>query len=114
MRKPPLLQRLRAKKQVRSAGPVVVGVSWYSEDEWAKVKSFAADPDVFEASFDEWLAMAESALGQLTSMGIVPTKVFIEAQAFKEWCARKSMPNNAQSRSEYVSERIQLTPPPTA
>ncbi|HEV7837240.1 MAG TPA: hypothetical protein VGO75_04165 [Gemmatimonadaceae bacterium] len=36
MRKPPLLQRLRAKKQQRAQIPMVMGVGWYSEVEWVR------------------------------------------------------------------------------
>ncbi len=106
MRKAPLLQRLRAKKQQQAQIPIVMGVSWYSEVEWAKVKAFAADPVVFESSFEEWSAMAEQALRDLTGANIEPAKVFIEANELKLWCRNKGLPNNASARGEFVTEKL--------
>ena len=62
MRKPSLLERLRAKKH--SPRPVI-GVAWYDELNWAMVKATALDAYRFENSFAEWLAMATQTLANL-------------------------------------------------
>ena len=55
MRKPDLLQRLRAKKHEKERA---LAVAWYDELNWAMVKSTAIDPHRFESSYAEWHAMA--------------------------------------------------------
>ncbi|MGM9485859.1 hypothetical protein [Ideonella sp. YS5] len=80
------------------------GVVWYTEAEWAKVKETSVDPERFEASYSEWIQMAEQGLQQLQAMGIVPSKVQVVAQDFFAWCLVKGKQNSAESRSEYVLE----------
>jgi hypothetical protein len=103
-KKPPLLQRLRQKKQVRKR--IVTGVCWYTEGQWARLKETATDPERFEATYEEWSAMAEGELLHLSKAGIIPAKVLIDPDAFSAWCKEKSIPNDASARAEYVS--IQL------
>ena len=112
-RKPPLLQRLRAKKQ-HAAGAMVVGVSWYTESEWAKVKAFARDPEVFESSFPEWCTMAEDALREVAKAGINPVKVLVSAEELRQWCESKGKHNNASARAEFVSEKLRSENPSRA
>ena len=45
MNKPNPMQRLRAKNKARMP---VAGVTWYTADNWARVKAAATDPDRFE------------------------------------------------------------------
>lgn len=103
MRKPPLLERLRAKKRSQS---IVAGVTWYIEETWAQVKASASDPERFEESFPEWEAMAISALSKLRSSGVRAVEFHIIPQELFAWCALNSKVNNAASRAEFVSEKL--------
>ena len=104
MKKPPLLERLRQKKQSRKA--IVSGVCWYTESDWARLKKTATDPERFEATFDEWSAMAEQQLLQVQKAGIVPVKVLIDPDEFSAWCKRNAKINKASARAEYVATRL--------
>jgi hypothetical protein len=99
-----LSERLRKKQ--RQAAPLVVGVSWYNEAEWAHVKAASADPECFEPSFVEWSAMAEQALVELKQRGVKPVKVFVVAQELLAWCLVHNKPNDAGARAEFVSEKV--------
>lgn len=103
-KKPPLLRRLRKKKRDRTR--IVTGVCWYTESQWVRVKKTATDPERFEATFDEWSAMAEDALLELRKAGIIPVKVLIDPDEFSAWCKGKSKRNNASARARYVSEQL--------
>ena len=104
MRKPSLLERLRAKKRNRA---VLVGVTWYSSETWAQVKANAADPERFEESFAEWEAMAIAALREFLRSGVQAVKFHIIPEEFFAWCALNNKLNNAESRAEFVSEKLQ-------
>ena len=73
MKKPSLLDRLRAKKAQPTA--MAVGVTWYAPEEWTRVKAAATDPELFENTFAEWEAMANEALATVRASVPNPIKV---------------------------------------
>jgi hypothetical protein len=103
MRKPSLIERLKAKKRNRS---MLVGLTWYTEETWSQVKAAASDPECFEESFPEWKAMAVSALRGFLRSGVRAVEFQIDPQEFFAWCALNGKVNNAESRSEFVSEKL--------
>jgi hypothetical protein len=86
----------------------VVGVGWYTEPEWASVKAAAADPELFEESFSEWVAMAEEALARMRVSGMEPRKVLVKSSELLAWCLAHAKVNNAPSRAEFVSEQMRI------
>jgi methylthioribose-1-phosphate isomerase len=103
MRKPSLLERLRSKKKARST---VVGVTWYTEEDWSKVKAAATDPERFEGTYSEWNAMAVEAVADLKKVGVNTVKFFVIPNELLPWCLAHNKPNNAASRAEFVSEKL--------
>jgi hypothetical protein len=103
MRKPSLLERLRAKKRTKS---MLVGITWYTKETWAQVKAAAVDPERFENSFVEWQAMAVSARRELQRSGATALEFHIIPQELFDWCVLNSKVNNAESRAEFVSEKL--------
>jgi hypothetical protein len=103
MRKPSQLERLRAKKRTQS---MIVGVTWYTAETWVQVKAAAIDPGRFENSFSEWEAMAVSARKALQRSGARALEFYIIPQELFDWCALNSKVNNAESRAEFVSEKL--------
>jgi hypothetical protein len=93
---------LRPKQ--RGAG-VHVGVGWYVEEEWAKVKAAAADPERFEEAYAEWVQVAESALAELRAAGVNAEKCYIVAEELLAWCIAHGKPNDGASRAEFVAEQ---------
>lgn len=100
-KKRPLLERLRLKKAVQQE----VAVAWYTPQEWARVKAVAADPEVFEDSFEEWEAMATDALHDMRNAGIISFKVLISADELQAWCLAHGKPVRADARAQYVLEK---------
>jgi hypothetical protein len=88
----------------KEAPQIHVGVSWYEEAEWAKVKASAVDSRLFEETFGEWQEMAEKALSELRGAGIKPNKCYIKAEELHAWCLAHGKKNDAAARSEFVSE----------
>jgi hypothetical protein len=104
MKKRRLKQRLRAQRLTR-ASPVV-GVAWYSADQWADVRASATDAERFESSYSEWLKMAEDALRDLELAGMTPVKVLVKASELAAWCLVHGKPNNAGARAQFTSEKM--------
>ena len=65
------MQRLRVKKQVKK----LAGVAWYADEQaWAEIKRKALDPEVFEASYADWLDMASEGVASLAQSHVVAVK----------------------------------------
>jgi hypothetical protein len=103
MKKPSLLQRLRAKKRNQA---MLIGITWYNEETWAQVKASATDPDCFEDSFQKWHAMAVLARRELQRSGVRAIECHIDPLEFSEWCSQNDQVNNATARAEYVSVKL--------
>ncbi len=85
-----------------------VGVAWYeTESEWEEVRAFAADPDRLEETYEEWLSVAEDALKEVASTGVVTEKVYLDAKTLKEWCRNNDKKNDGSARAELASRLIQ-------
>ena len=103
MKKPTLMERLRAKKKAQST---VVGVTWYTEEHWRAVKTAATDPERFEDTYAEWTAMAIKAVADLKKAGVKTVRCFVVPNELLSWCLAHNKPNNSASRAAFVSEKL--------
>jgi hypothetical protein len=92
---------LQPKPQHRA---VKVGVTWYTEEEWALVKAAATDAERFEETYADWVAMAEESTQDLLAEGVVTERVLITASELLAWCLAHGKENNASARAEFVSQ----------
>jgi hypothetical protein len=102
--KPSLFQRLRWKK-ARATG-LKIGVAWYTQEVWARICETATDRDKLEATYEEWLHMAENSLREMESAGVRPDKVMIDAEEFLAWCQLHKKQNESGSRAEFASIKM--------
>jgi hypothetical protein len=83
-----------------------LGVAWYRREQWKLLKQTAADADVLEDSYDEWLTHAKEALANMpATLPIV--KVDFNVQEFNQWCEKSGKEPTGDSRSEYVTWLMQ-------
>jgi hypothetical protein len=92
-------------KLKRQGGDVHVGVAWYTEKEWAKVKAAAADPERFEETYAEWVQVADGGLATLRAAGIDADRCHIAAAELLAWCLAHGRPNDGAARAAFVSEQ---------
>lgn len=85
----------------------VVGVAWYEPGEWAKLRSIAPDADKLEATYPEWLAVAERSLRELRSAGYRLYRVPVKVPAFQARCDALGRQPDASARAEYASAELQ-------
>jgi hypothetical protein len=64
----------------------VVGIAWYSADQWQRMRETVEDADDFEETYDQWLANAESAYQQLSSSELSLERVPIDVDRVIAWC----------------------------
>ena len=83
-----------------------VGVAWYAEDEWARLREVAADPEVLEATYAEWLQGAETALRDLAGSGVAAERVPVKLRDLQEWCGQHGRPVDGRARSEFAADLL--------
>jgi hypothetical protein len=98
-RKPPFARLKEPERGVR------VGLGWYTEEEWAKVRAAAVDPERFESTYVEWLRIAEATLYRFRAVGVDAEKCFINAAELLAWCFMSSRPNDSEARAKFVAEK---------
>jgi hypothetical protein len=95
-----------AKPKIQRPHTPVVGVCWYTPQDWERIKETATDPDLFEATFTEWETMAKENLASIFMAYPNARKVLINADEFFSWCFLRGRPNDARARSEFVADKV--------
>lgn len=110
---PTLSRKHMSRTRIARSQPAVqFSVGWYTEQEWAKVRAAAADPELFEASYAEWVDMAARAVSDLHAQGFTAEKSYITADKLLAWCLAHGKQNNSASRAEFVSQQARANSEP--
>ncbi len=63
-----------------------IAIVWYRPEQWRRVRDIATDADELEASYAEWVKVAEEKLKQLRSTGLRVEKVDVDSEELILWC----------------------------
>jgi len=85
---------------------MVIAIVWYRPEQWQRVRDIATDSDELEASYIEWLKVAEEKLKELRRSGLRVEKVDVDSEKLILWCNERGLENNGQARSQYAAERL--------
>jgi len=85
---------------------MIIAVVWYRPEQWQRVRDIATDADELEASYAEWVQVAEEKLKELRSSGLRVEKVDMDSEKLILWCNERGLENNGQARSRYAAERL--------
>jgi hypothetical protein len=104
---------MKVKKQqpISSKTGMVLGVAWYREADWSRIKELFPDADQLHDSYAEWLKSAEESVKRLTDPGLTVERFVINIDDFLGWCLIHGRPRDAKARSEYVAEKVSLKYP---
>jgi hypothetical protein len=97
------MKKRQSKK--RGAG-MAVGVAWYREADWPRVKELFPDADQLHDSYAEWLKFAEESMKRLARTGMTVEPFVIDVDDFLGWCLIHGRARDAKARTEYVAEKL--------
>ena len=87
---------------------MLVGVGWYTVDQWTMLKLMADDPSSLDSTYEQWQAGAERALQRLNrEPGIRAVKVAVDVQLLREWCRNKGKRLDGEARAVFIAEQVQ-------
>ena len=85
---------------------VVLGVSWFTPEEWKKIKSISVDSEKLDDTYDEWMKNAENAISMFTEHGLQVRKINVNALEFVQWCTENGKMLDGGARSEFVAGKV--------
>lgn len=86
---------------------LVTGIAWYRRDQWLRLREAAADADVLEDTYDEWLEIAQNTILDLAKEGIRAEPVDIDLDELIEWGRANDRPIDGKARAEFTSRKLQ-------
>jgi hypothetical protein len=101
----------RHKQPKKPDSVMVLGVAWYRETDWPRIKELFPDADKLHDSYAEWLKSAEDSVKRLTRPGVTVEPFIIDLDDFLGWCVVHGRPRDAEARTEYVVEKLGLKYP---
>jgi len=81
----------------------VIGIAWYTPEEWKRLKSVAADADALDDTHRDWLKNATGHLKWLSQQGFEVIKVLIDVDEWVAWCQKNGKALDGAARSEFTS-----------
>ena len=80
----------------------VVGIPWYSERSWRKMKDISDDQENFHNSYQVWLAHADKSVVILTNRNKPFERLQIDPVSYSWWCENQSIRRDKESRRMYI------------
>jgi len=82
----------------------IVGVAWYFPDEWKQLRAAVPDPDVLEATYEEWRAVYADGIEVLKKSGERPLRVDVHIAELLTWCQDRGKRPDAAARAACASD----------
>lgn len=80
-----------------------MGLGWYKKEQWSLLRENSEDVDDLENTYYEWVANANEAINNFSSLGYRVEKIEIDVNELIEWCSSEKRPINGESRSNFIS-----------
>ena len=99
----------RKKKDSKSDDTVdmVLGIAWYTREQYERLLKLANDRDNLEDTYEEWQATAEKMMVQLSKPGVLPRKIHIDVEELAAWCKSHNRPVDGASRTVFVADKVE-------
>lgn len=81
----------------------IIGLAWYTKENYAKVVSISKDGHVFARRYEDWLAAAEKQISRFEAQGFTVVKAEIDPETFPAWCAAHGVDVDAKGRTMFGS-----------
>lgn len=84
--------------------PLIVGIAWYKEDEWERLKLEFDDSEKMHTTWNEWRQATESGIEHMHRKNKIMYPVILEADEIKAYCSKMNLPNTSSTRIKLVNE----------
>ena len=102
---------MKSRQPKRAKSGMVLGVAWYREADWLRIKELFPDADELHDTHAEWVKSAEASVKRLTRPGVTVEPYAIDLDDFLGWCTVHGCECDAKARTAYVVEKLDLKYP---
>jgi hypothetical protein len=88
-----------------------IALAVFREEDWPRLREEADDVDRLEASWKEWEKNLIATEDQLDRLGIKYREIEVNLDELAGFCIEKRLPNTAEARSEFATERMRRKKP---
>lgn len=86
---------------------VIIGVGWYSEDEWTMLKFLADDREALDSTYEHWRVGAERTFRERKkSLGLQLVKVPVDVEMLPRWCRDHGCRLDAQALARFLAAAV--------
>lgn len=86
------------------AVPKAVGMSWYAEHEYPRVRQAMIDGHVLPTDYHRWLQLAEQNVRRIEQQGMRVIRAQMNLDHFIAWCAGLNIQPDANARMRWANE----------
>ena len=87
--------------------PSVIGIPWYNERAWRRMKEISEDKESFHQTYQLWLANADKSIVLLTNRDQAFERLNIDPTSYSWWCENQSLKRDKESRRAYIQYLLQ-------
>lgn len=80
-----------------------VGIGWYSEENYATMRSILGNPDNMPIAYRDWLILFEEGKKEIRRRRLIPVEVKVNPHAFSDWCHLHELEVNRNNLSVFIS-----------
>ena len=78
-----------------------IGMVWYKESDYDRLKAMFIDGQVLPRSFLQWQDLAEQGRKRLVRQGHIVVKAYIDPDTFPDWCIQQGHKLDASGRNAF-------------
>ena len=96
----------KRKKKPKHKKENVIGLAWYTREQWELLKQVADDAEIMDDTFSDWEQNAGNAARMLRQSGYPVGIVDIDVTELIQWCKSRNQPIDGEARTEFVIEKL--------
>jgi trans-aconitate methyltransferase len=83
---------------------MVLGIGFYRREQWPLLLETAADSQLLEKTYDDWMAVLDASIEKIRANGLEPELVDVDVEELLAFCKEQKLPNNSASRARFIAE----------
>ncbi len=84
----------------------IVGVAWYTPEQWDLLKALAVDAEAMDDTHKDWLKNATGHVRWLKEQGFQVVEVPIDINEWVIWCQENGKALDGAARSEFAAQKV--------
>lgn len=89
--------------------PIVVGMVWYKEDQYDRIRESCEDGSNLPKTFAEWLSKANEGVEYFKSQGKTIRKVTLDIDEFLAFCRERNCKVDSKARNAFVNNSLAIS-----